>query len=165
MLDYHRNHGRRTVSLRQSSIYGGHQYATSDQGWVAFFAKMGVLSEPFTINGNGKQVRDVLHADDLIECFRACVRAIERCQGTAMNIGGGPSNSLSLLELFDLLRTRFDLSLEYQSVEPRPGDQKVFIADSRRAADSIGWSPSTSVDDGLDQLVEWTRRAHQPTRT
>lgn len=156
VLDYHRYQGLRTVVLRQSSIYGGHQYATADQGWIAYFVKMAVLSESFSISGSGKQVRDALHVDDLVRCFRACVESIDRCAGQAMNIGGGPRNSLSLLELFDILRNRPGLRVDYHKGAPRPGDQRVFVADTSLARELIRWEPTVPLSEGLERLVEWS---------
>ena len=143
--------------LRQSSIYGGLQYATFDQGWIAFFVKMGILGEPFRINGTGKQVRDALHVDDLTGAFRSAVRSIEQTAGRAFNIGGGPANALSLVELFAILRDRFDLSIEFDRGPERPGDQKVFISDNALAQSRMDWTPSTGIDEGLERLVDWTR--------
>lgn len=157
VLDFARTYAMPTVSLRQSSVYGVHQYATVDQGWVAFFVKAGVLGERFAISGNGKQVRDALHVDDLVDCFRACVSTIDRCAGEAFNIGGGPSNSLSLLELFAILRQRYGMHLDYDEGPPRPGDQKVFVADVRKARQLMAWEPQVSLEAGLDRLVDWTR--------
>ncbi len=160
VLDYHRNQDVRTVVFRQSSIYGGHQYATSDQGWIAFFVKMGILDEPFEINGNGKQVRDALHVDDLLSAFRASIVSIDQTAGRVMNIGGGPKNALSLLELFTILRERFGLSIRYSHGPARPGDQKVFVSDNSLAQDLTGWVPTIGINDGLERLVEWTRTTY-----
>jgi CDP-paratose 2-epimerase len=157
--DYCRVYGLKTVCLRQSSVYGGSQHATEDQGWVAWFVRMGVQGSPFRISGTGKQVRDLLHIDDLCDCF-ARVAALPEASpvwGEAFNIGGGASRSLSLLELFDILRRDFGLVLNYTAGPPRVGDQKVFIADSGKANSLLGWTPGIDIASGLSEIVGWSR--------
>lgn len=157
ILDYHRSYQLRTVSLRQSSIYGGRQYATADQGWLAYFVHVGLSGTSFRINGDGKQVRDALHVADLLDLYRRCVEEIGEVDGRAFNVGGGPERSASLLELFALLEQRYGLQLDYRSGPPRPGDQRVFIADTRRVTRATGWRPRIDLAAGLDELVAWTR--------
>lgn len=157
--DYRKTYGLQTVSLRQSSIYGGNQYATEDQGWVAYFVQMGVQSSPYRISGTGKQVRDLLHISDLCRCFHMIGRLPEASPawGEAFNIGGGVNSSLSLLELFELLRTRYRFTMEYTAGPARLGDQKVFIADTGKALDLIGWTQETSVGQGLEEMISWSK--------
>lgn len=159
VLDYHRVYDLSTVALRQSSIYGGLQYASEDQGWVAYFVQMGVERRPFRISGTGKQVRDLLHISDLIKCFRAIARAPRESLvfGQAFNIGGGPEASLSVCELFAKLESGYGFPMQFTAGPPRMGDQKVFIADTRKARQHLGWQPSVSIAEGLDELVEWSR--------
>ncbi len=158
--DYRHVYGLKTVSLRQSSIYGGNQYASEDQGWVAYFVQMGVENSRYRISGTGKQVRDLLHINDLFACFEAIAELPEDSAafGEAFNIGGGPDVSLSLLELFELLRSRYGFTMTYTAGPPRVGDQKVFIADGSKAERLLGWKPAVSIPDGLDELVMWSRR-------
>jgi len=158
-LDYHRVYGLSTVALRQSSIYGGRQYASEDQGWVSYFVQMGVERRKFRISGGGKQVRDLLHVSDLIECYRAIAKMPRESLafGQAFNIGGGPRASLSLVELFVLLESEYGFPMTYTSGPPRTGDQKVFIADICKAAEYLGWRPSVAIDEGMEELVEWSK--------
>lgn len=157
VLDFHRSHGLRTVSLRQSSVYGGHQYATPDQGWLAYFAHVGVRGESFSIDGDGKQVRDALHVSDLLRLYRKCATDIDLVAGAPFNVGGGPGNSSSLLELFERLRGSHGLEMSYRQGPPRPSDQKVFVADVRSIANRLGWQPEMDLDRGLQELISWTR--------
>jgi CDP-paratose 2-epimerase len=159
VLDYHRIYGLSTIALRQSSIYGGHQYASEDQGWVSYFVQMGVERRNFQISGSGKQVRDLLHVSDVVECYRAIAAAPRDSLafGQAFNIGGGPEASLSLVELFSLLGDQYGFSMEYTAGPPRIGDQRVFIADTHKAREYLGWTPSVSIGEGLDELVEWSK--------
>jgi CDP-paratose 2-epimerase len=150
VLDYARIYGLRAVSLRQSCIYGPRQFGIEDQGWVAWFAVAARLGLPITLYGNGKQVRDLLHVDDLIELYVRAVERADTCRGRAYNVGGSVSNTLSLLELLD----RLD-GLKASYAEPRPGDQKVFVADVSRARDELGWEPAVSIDSGLEALLQW----------
>jgi CDP-paratose 2-epimerase len=149
-LDYARIYGLRAVSLRQSCIYGPRQFGVEDQGWVAWFAIAAKLGLPLTIYGNGKQVRDLLHVDDLVELYLRAVERAGHVAGRAYNVGGGPANALSLLELL----TRLGVD-EPEYAEARPGDQLVFVADVGRAGADLGWSPSTALDAGLDALLAW----------
>ncbi|MFT4252435.1 MAG: GDP-mannose 4,6-dehydratase [Caulobacter sp.] len=163
MLDYHRIFGVRTVVFRHSSMYGGRQFATTDQGWVGWFCQKAVEQAgssnvpPFTIAGNGKQVRDVLHAEDMKTLYFAAIANIDKAQGQAFNIGGGMDNSLSLLELFALLEEYVGVPLRYEQTPSRPSDQRVFVANIAKAQALLGWKPAVSARDGIGRMVEWTR--------
>ena len=161
MLDYARIFGLNTVVFRHSSMYGGRQFATYDQGWVGWFcqkaveARNGMADKPFTISGNGKQVRDVLHADDMKRLYVAAVENIEKARGQAFNIGGGIDNSLSLLELFALLEELAGVKLNYTRLPVRESDQRVFVADCSKAARILGWKPEISSREGVARMFEW----------
>ncbi|MBV5341693.1 MAG: GDP-mannose 4,6-dehydratase [Deltaproteobacteria bacterium] len=161
MLDYARIFGLKTVVFRHSSMYGGRQFATYDQGWIGWFCqqaaatKNGTLKDPFTISGNGKQVRDVLHADDMITLYFSALDNIQAARGNAFNVGGGIANSLSLLELFGLLEEFSGVKLEYTKHAPRESDQRVFVADLAKAKKLIGWEPKVSARDGVKRMFEW----------
>lgn len=162
MLDYHRVHGLRTVVFRHSTIYGGRQFATYDQGWIGWFCRKAVemadrAAPPFTISGDGKQVRDVLHAEDIVRCYLAAAANIDRCAGQAYNIGGGMGNSLSLLELFSLLETMTGHAMRFERLPWRPSDQKVFVANSAKARRDFGFAPSVRKEEGLGRMLEWVR--------
>lgn len=161
MLDYARIFGIRTVVFRHSSMYGGRQFATYDQGWVGWFCqkavetRKGQLTEPFTISGTGKQVRDVLHADDMKRLYMAAIANIDRARGKAFNIGGGIANSLSLLELFGMLEKLKGIKLDFVRIPVRESDQRVFVADIGRAAELLGWQPKVSAREGVAKMLEW----------
>lgn len=163
MLDYARIFGLKTIVFRHSSMYGGRQFATYDQGWVGWFCKKaleiqkGVLKEPFTISGDGKQVRDVLHAEDMKRLYFAAVEKTEDVWGQAFNIGGGMVNSLSLLELFRLLEGLLDIRMEYRKLPWRKSDQRVFVADIKKAGRTLGWTPEVSAESGIKRTLDWLR--------
>jgi CDP-paratose 2-epimerase len=165
MLDYARVFGLKTVVFRHSSMYGGRQFATYDQGWVGWFCQKaietsrGQLTEPFTISGSGKQVRDVLHADDVRRLYMTAVKHIEQSQGQAFNIGGGIENSLSLLELFLLLESILKIRLEYTMLPVRESDQRVFVADIEKARSILAWQPMVSAQEGVARMVDWLGKA------
>ena len=167
--DWARVYGLKTVVFRHSSIFGGRQFASFDQGWVGWFCQKaieqkrcheaGVQPEPFTIAGTGKQVRDVLHADDLISLYRAAYRHREQLNGEIFNIGGGGANSLSLLELFDMLAELLAIPpLSYTLTPRRASDQDCFIADIAKARCLLGWSPAVSSRDGITNMLAWTEK-------
>lgn len=162
MLDWHRMYGVRTVVFRHSSMYGGRQYATYDQGWIGWFCAQALRQAqgdptPFTISGDGKQVRDALHADDMVSLYFAAIEHIEQAAGQAFNIGGGVENSLSLLELFERLERRLGIRLRWTRLPPRASDQRVFIADIRKAQRLLQWTPRVDVETGLDRMLAWVR--------
>ncbi|MDC8784101.1 GDP-mannose 4,6-dehydratase [Roseateles koreensis] len=162
LRDYHRIFGLNTVVFRHSSMYGGRQFATADQGWIGWFCQMaaetraGKRTEPFTISGNGKQVRDVLHAEDMVSLYYAALKHIDAAAGQAFNIGGGIDNSLSLLELFKLLEDEIGQPLQYRHLPPRESDQRVFVADISKATTHLGgWTPEVSATTGVAKMLAW----------
>jgi CDP-paratose 2-epimerase len=155
-------YGLRTVVLRHSSMYGGRQFATADQGWIAWFVRMALETAKgeigsFTISGNGKQVRDVLHADDMVRLYFRIAERGNDVVGEAFNVGGGMENSLSLLELFALLQEQLGVPLRYERLPPRPSDQLVFVADTQKAARRLDWRPEVSAANGVERMLAWTR--------
>ena len=165
MLDYARIFGLNTVVFRHSSMYGGRQFATYDQGWVGWFCQQAVeardrrAAQPFTISGNGKQVRDVLHADDMKTLYMAAVNHIGKARGQVFNVGGGIANSLSLLDLFALLEECSGTKLDYIKLPVRDSDQRVFVADIAKAATVLGWVPAVSARDGVRRMFNWVSGA------
>lgn len=161
VLDYGRMFGLRTVVFRHSSVYGERQYATYDQGWVGWFVqqavkvKSGKLHGPVIISGTGKQVRDVLHVRDAVDCYFRAVDRIGVARGHVFNIGGGRENSLSILELIRLLQDILHTRLLTQHREVRPGDQKVFTANIDKATELLEWKPRMQKETGLRDMVGW----------
>ena len=164
MLDYARIFGLKTVVFRHSSMYGGRQFATYDQGWIGWFCQQAAatknrtIKEPFTISGNGKQVRDVLHADDMVTLYFSALDNLPAAQGNAFNVGGGIANSLSLLELFGLLEEFSGVKLAYHHLAPRESDQRVFVADISKAKNLMGWEPKVSAQEGVKRMLEWVSK-------
>ncbi|MFN8223063.1 MAG: NAD-dependent epimerase/dehydratase family protein [Gaiellales bacterium] len=153
--DYARIYGIPTAVFRMSCLYGPHQLGNEDQGWLAHFAIRALRGEGVTIFGDGKQVRDVLFVDDVVDVY---LRALDRgnsLDGEIVNIGGGPERTLTLLELIAMLEERTGRPLEVAFEDWRPGDQRVYISDVRRAKQVFGWEPTTDVGEGVDRLVAW----------
>jgi len=161
MLDFARIYGLHTVVFRHSSMFGGRQFATYDQGWLGWFTRKaveirrGLANEPFTISGNGKQVRDLLYARDCINLYLKASIEIEKIAGHAFNIGGGIENSLSLIELFKLLENKMKITMEYTKLPTRKSDQRVFVADYSKAKKMLNWSPQTTKENGLIKMIDW----------
>jgi CDP-paratose 2-epimerase len=154
-IDYARVYGLRTVNFRQSCIYGLRQFGVEDQGWVAWFTIAHELNKPITVYGTGKQVRDLLFVDDLIDCYLEAVERIEQVAGLTFNIGGGPANTLSIIEFFELLENLSGRPVVYQTADFRPGDQPVYVSNNGRAAKLLAWSPRVSVTYGIQRLLSW----------
>jgi len=156
--DYCRVFGLRSVVMRQSCIYGTRQFGVQDQGWVAWLATAALRDLPITIFGDGKQVRDLLFIDDLLDAYEAAVEKIDRVQGEIYNIGGGPANTISIWrELGPVLERYADRSLDVSYSTWRVGDQKVFVSDIRKAEYELDWRPRVGIDEGIRSLVEWIR--------
>lgn len=155
--DYHRIYGLRTIVFRNSCIYGTRQFGIEDQGWLAWFAIAAVLGRPITIYGDGRQVRDVLFIDDLVEAMLRAVRHPETA-GKVYNIGGGPSRALSVWAEFGPMLERLlghAVPVTYQ--DWRPGDQKIYISDISQASRDLDWTPKVDVEDGVGRMVGWIR--------
>ncbi len=160
MLDYSRLFGLNTTVFRHSSMYGGRQFATYDQGWVGWFCQKALEAKRnpkamFTISGTGKQVRDVLHADDMVSLYFSSLENKEVLSGQAFNIGGGIANSLSLLELFSLLEEFTNARLNFDRMPVRASDQRVFVADHTKLTHFSGWKPTVSASVGVKSMLDW----------
>jgi CDP-paratose 2-epimerase len=156
--DYARIYGLRSVVMRQSCIYGPRQFGIEDQGWVAWMIIAAVTGRQLTIYGDGKQVRDVLHVDDLLDAYDAAVEHIDVAAGKVYNIGGGPGNVMSVwAEFGPLLEKLLGEEIPVVRDDWRPGDQKVFYADIRKAENELGWKPKIGVEQGVNRLFEWVK--------
>ncbi|MDD3089486.1 MAG: SDR family NAD(P)-dependent oxidoreductase [Candidatus Omnitrophica bacterium] len=155
VIDYARIYGLRTVCFRQSCIYGPRQFGVEDQGWVAWFTIAAVLGKAVTVYGDGKQVRDVLHVEDLVKLFHSAYENIDKVKGMVFNAGGGPANQMSLLELISMLETKLGRKMTRSFDDWRPGDQKIYVSDIRRVKDALGWAPSITKDRGVEMLWSW----------
>ncbi|GAP63548.1 CDP-paratose 2-epimerase [Ardenticatena maritima] len=156
--DYHRIYGIRSVVMRQSCIYGYRQFGIEDQGWVAWFIIAALKSRPITIYGDGKQVRDVLFIDDLLDAYDAAIAHIDRTAGNVYNIGGGPENTMSIwAEFGPLLERLLGRTIPVTYADWRPGDQRVYISDIRKAERDFGWRPKIGVEEGVTRLFHWVR--------
>ena len=156
--DYSRIYNLATVVLRQSCIYGPRQFGVEDQGWVAWMIIAAVTGLPLTIYGDGKQIRDVLHVDDLLDAYDAAVAKINTVQGQVYNLGGGPENTMSIwTEFGPLLEKMLGKPVPVRRGDWRPGDQKVFVADIRKAERDLGWKPKVGVLEGVESLFEWVK--------
>ncbi len=154
--DYARIYDLPTVVMRQSCIYGPRQFGVEDQGWVAWMTIAAVTGKPITIYGDGKQIRDVLHVDDLLNGYDAAIDQIAAVRGRVYNLGGGPENTMSIwTEFGPKLEKLLGSKIPVGRGDWRPGDQKVFVADIRKAGGELGWKPKIGVDEGMQKLFEW----------
>ena len=154
--DYARIYGMRTVVFRQSCIYGPRQFGMEDQGWLAWLTIAAVTDHPITIYGDGKQVRDILYVDDLLDAYDAAVEKIATARGRIYNMGGGPDNTTSVwAEFGPRLEKLLGRKIKVQYDEARAGDQRVFYADIRKARQELNWSPGTNLEKGVESLVRW----------
>lgn len=153
--DYSRIYGLKTICFRQSCIYGYRQFGLEDQGWLAWFIIAAFKDKPLTIYGNGKQVRDVLFIDDLIRAYELAIDNIEKTSGRIYNIGGGYSNSLSLLELIQILEKKLGKKIKYKFAPWRPGDQLIFISDNTKLEKELGWKAEVNYQLGIEKLINW----------
>jgi CDP-paratose 2-epimerase len=157
--DYARSFGLPTIVFRMSCIYGPHQLGTEDQGWVAHFLIRALRGEPISIYGDGRQVRDLLFVEDLVEALLLAQRAMPTESGQAFNIGGGPANALSLLEVLELIAGLTDRPPATTFDDWRLGDQRYYVTDSGKFAARTGWRPMVGAEEGITRLAEWLRQA------
>ena len=155
--DYSRIYGLRTIVFRQSCIYGPRQLGIEDEGWMAWFIIASVLNKPITVFGNGKQIRDVLHVDDLINAFESAIFNIDKTKGNIYNIGGGPKNTMSLLILIGRLEELLAEKIKYSFSDWRAGDQRVFVSDISKAKKDFGWEPKINKEQGVKSLFLWVK--------
>jgi CDP-paratose 2-epimerase len=155
VLDYARTFDLPAVVFRMSCIYGPHQFGTEDQGWVAHFIIQALKRRPLRLYGDGLQVRDILFVEDLVDAMLLAHANIDRVGGEAFNIGGGPANTVSLMELIDLIGE----TLGHRpgvSIEPwRTADQRYYVSDTTKLGAATGWRPRTSVNEGVRRLLGW----------
>jgi CDP-paratose 2-epimerase len=153
--DYHRIYGLPSIVFRMSCIYGPHQFGTEDQGWVAHFALTGLKSGRLTIYGDGKQVRDLLYVDDLVDLMLTACADTERTAGQVYNVGGGPANTTSVwAELHGPMQHLLGRLPAVEYGEFRPGDQRIFVSDIRKVQHHLGWNPKVGIAEGLRRMVE-----------
>jgi CDP-paratose 2-epimerase len=157
VTDYARTYRIPAVVFRMSCIYGPHQYGNEDQGWVAHFVIRSISGAPITIYGDGMQVRDILFIDDLVDAFLLAQQHMKKLAGNAFNIGGGPTNSISLLELLDLLAELHGGDISVRFEDWRAADQRYYVADTSKFSGLTGWQPRVSVREGVRRLYEWIR--------
>ena len=163
IIDYYKMFGIRGVVFRHSSMYGGRQFATQDQGWVGWFCAQALNQRhgtggDFTISGSGKQVRDILHAEDMVKLYLEATRCISHIAGNAFNIGGGVDNSLSVLELMKMIEVTIGFKPRVQHIAVRSSDQKYFVADIAKIQSAIGWKPLISKEEGIKKMMTWVEK-------
>ncbi len=157
MLDYARTFGLKTVVFRMSCIYGPHQFGNEDQGWVAHFLIQSLKNKPINLYGDGKQVRDILFVEDLVNAFLLAQENIHEISGNAFNMGGGVKNTISLLELLDLIGEISGKKPDVHFDEWRPSDQKYYVSDFTKFQSITGWQPKNSTKEGVSKLYQWLK--------
>ena len=158
MLDYARTFGLKTVVFRMSCIYGPHQYGNEDQGWVAHFMIQSLKKNPITLYGDGMQVRDILFVEDLVNAFQLAEKNIHNISGQAFNIGGGPGNTVSLLELIKMIGEITGKPPVVNFEQWRPSDQKYYVSDFRKFTEHTGWLPKNNTTEGVTKLFKWLQQ-------
>ncbi len=157
--DYSRIYRIPTVVLRQSCIFGERQFGIEDQGWVAWFIIAAITGKPITIYGDGKQVRDLLYIQDLLDCYDHAISKIDKSAGQVFNVGGGSENTLSVWKQFGKILEEFlgqPISVKFG--DWRPGDQKVYVSDIRKAQEVLGWNPGSNLEKSLASLFRWVKQ-------
>jgi CDP-paratose 2-epimerase len=163
VLDYARSYGMTTLVFRMSCIYGPRQFGTEDQGWVAHFILRALQGEPITLYGDGMQVRDILFVDDLVDAFVLAQQHGARLSGRVFNMGGGPGNAISLLDLLDRIEALHGRRPQLAFERWRTGDQRYYVSDTRAFQHETGWRARVSARDGMERLYRWL--AARPQRT
>ena len=162
VLDYAKSYGIPAVVFRMSCIYGPHQHGNEDQGWLAHFALRALEGLPVTLYGDGAQVRDVLYVDDLVEAMQVARKRAEELAGLPFNLGGGPANAVSLLQVVEQLRS-LRTPVEITFAEERAGDQRYYVADTTRFAEATGWRPLVGAREGIERMHRWLEAERMPS--
>jgi CDP-paratose 2-epimerase len=165
VLDYARSYGLLAAVFRMSCIYGPHQHGTEDQGWVAHFLIRALQGLPITIYGDGRQVRDLLAVEDLVEAFLHAESALPAIAGEAFNLGGGAANTTSLIELIETIACRCGYEPRIAFAGWRPGDQRWYVSDTGKFAQATGWRPRIGVAEGIARLHAWLAADGETVRT
>jgi CDP-paratose 2-epimerase len=165
VIDYARSYGIPAVVFRMSCIYGPHQFGTEDQGWVAHFLIRALERSPITLYGDGKQVRDILFVDDLVDAFLLAERHAPAISGRAFNIGGGAANTISLLELLDTIEKLNGMRPEVTFEPWRTGDQRYYVSDTTAFREAAGWRPRVGARSGVRLLYDWLRASRRVPQT
>jgi CDP-paratose 2-epimerase len=155
VLDYARTFGIPAVVFRMSCIFGPHQCGNEDQGWIAHFLLRAMAGLPITIYGDGRQVRDVLFVDDLVKAFRLAVENIDRLAGRAFNIGGGPTNAVSLIDVLEEIEHLSGRNIRVEFDDWRAADQRYYVSDTRSFKRATGWTPAVTAKRGIAKLHAW----------
>ena len=153
--DYAKTYALRTAIFRMSCIYGLRQFGVEDQGWVAWFTIATITGKPITIYGDGRQVRDILYVTDLVNAFDSFLQRKNQLSGEVFNMGGGPENTISLIELLDMLEQLTGKRSKITFSNWRPSDQKVYVSNISKAKEKLRWSPKVSPKEGVEKLVNW----------
>ncbi len=165
VIDYARTFRLPAAVFRMSCIYGPRQFGTEDQGWVAHFAIRGMQGQPITLYGDGLQVRDLLFVEDLLDAFLLAQQHMHEVAGQAFNIGGGPANTISVLELVKMVAARFGHKPSLSYAPWRQGDQRYYVSDTAKFRQATGWSPKVSVNDGVEKMITWLEQRPTTLRT
>jgi CDP-paratose 2-epimerase len=164
--DYARVFGLRSVVFRMSCIYGPRQFGNEDQGWIAHFLLQSIHQRPITIYGDGHQVRDALFVDDAVDAWIGALDNVDKIRGQIFNLGGGPSNAISLRELLDFITELRGRPPQVRFAEWRPGDQPWYVSDIRALSRVLGWQPRVPVRQGLGRIERWLdARVNAPEST
>jgi CDP-paratose 2-epimerase len=162
VLDHAKTFGMPATVFRMSCIYGRHQHGNEDQGWIAHFLVSLLAGRPLTIYGDGAQVRDILHADDLVDALLLAREHIDEVAGRPLNVGGGAHNAISLLGLLAQMEELHGSLPEVTFAPARAGDQRWYVSDARRLQRTLGWEPEIDAADGIASLYEWLARNRRP---
>ena len=153
--EYAHIYGMKTAVFRMSCIYGTRQFGFEDQGWVAHFVIANLFKRAINIFGNGKQVRDLLYVENLVEAYDKFFRS--NIKHDVYTIGGGPDNTVSLLEFIEMIENYTKIKMKYNFDEWRPSDQKVYISDISKVTKALNWQPRISPSKGVELLIEWVK--------
>ncbi len=125
----------------------------------------GSANKGITLYGDGKQVRDILFIDDLVRGMMLAMAKSTALTGQAFNIGGGPANVISLLELLQMIGDLSGNAPQIAFENWRPGDQRYYVSDTRSFAAATGWQPQIDVRDGVAKLHTWLNQEsrHSPS--
>jgi CDP-paratose 2-epimerase len=160
VIDYSKIYNLNFTVFRHSTIYGPKQFFDYNQGWISWFCKQMVIQKKsklinkFSISGDGKQVRDILHIDDVVQLYLRAIKYKNKLSGEVFNIGGGYPNSISVIELIKYLEKKLKFKSNYHHIKERRSDQKYFVCNIKKIKNAINWTPKISLYKGIDSVLK-----------
>jgi CDP-paratose 2-epimerase len=157
--EYADMYGFNAVINRCGVIAGPWQFGKIDQGFVVLWLAKHIWRQELSYigyGGEGKQVRDILHIDDLFRLIDVQINNIGKLNGNVFNAGGGRATSVSLKELTQLCQELTANTIPLRKIEEnRPADIQLYLSDNTKVTKATGWEPERSIEYIVEDIANW----------